>query len=120
MARFSSLLPPDSTQGGRVRLRDQVNILRRLRQHGCKVTVVPATTSAETVLAMKPDGVFLSNGPGDPGALPYLSGELKKLFGRCPVLVFAWDTNCLAWPMEEKNQIEVWPPRREPASPGPD
>jgi carbamoyl-phosphate synthase small subunit len=61
------------------------NILRRLRQHGCKVTVVPATTSAEDVLAMKPDGVFLSNGPGDPGALPYLSAELKKLFGRRPI-----------------------------------
>ena len=61
------------------------NILRRLRQHGSKVTVVPATTTAEEVLAMKPDGVFLSNGPGDPGALPYLSDELKKLFGRCPI-----------------------------------
>ncbi len=61
------------------------NILRRLRQHGCKVTVVPADTKAEDVLAMRPDGVFLSNGPGDPGALPYLSDELKKLFGRCPI-----------------------------------
>jgi carbamoyl-phosphate synthase small subunit len=61
------------------------NILRRLRQHGFKVTVLPATTKAEDVLAMKPDGVFLSNGPGDPGALPYLSGELKRLFGRCPI-----------------------------------
>ncbi len=61
------------------------NILRRLRQHGNKVTVVPAGTTAEDVLAMKPDGVFLSNGPGDPGALPYLSNELKKLFGRCPI-----------------------------------
>jgi carbamoyl-phosphate synthase small subunit len=61
------------------------NILRRLRQHGNKVTVVPAHTTAEDVLAMKPDGVFLSNGPGDPGALPYLSDELKKLFGRCPI-----------------------------------
>jgi carbamoyl-phosphate synthase small subunit len=61
------------------------NILRRLRQHGCKVTVVPATAKAEDVLAMRPDGVFLSNGPGDPGALTHLSGELKKLFGRCPI-----------------------------------
>jgi len=61
------------------------NILRRLRQHGNKVTVVPASTTAEDVLALKPDGVFLSNGPGDPGALPHLSGELKKLFGRCPI-----------------------------------
>jgi carbamoyl-phosphate synthase small subunit len=61
------------------------NILRRLRQHGCKVTVVPATTKAEDVLAMNPDGIFLSNGPGDPGALPYLSDELRKLFGRSPI-----------------------------------
>jgi carbamoyl-phosphate synthase small subunit len=61
------------------------NILRRLRQHGCKVTVVPAGTKAEDVLALKPDGVFLSNGPGDPGALPHLSNELKKLFGRAPI-----------------------------------
>jgi carbamoyl-phosphate synthase small subunit len=61
------------------------NILRRLRQHGCKVTVVPATAKAEDVLAIRPDGVFLSNGPGDPGALTHLSGELKKLFGRCPI-----------------------------------
>jgi carbamoyl-phosphate synthase small subunit len=44
------------------------NILRLLAGVGCKVTVVPATTSAEDILAMKPDGVFLSNGPGDPAA----------------------------------------------------
>ena len=43
------------------------NILRLLAGEGCKITVVPATTSAEDILAMKPDGVFLSNGPGDPG-----------------------------------------------------
>jgi carbamoyl-phosphate synthase small subunit len=45
------------------------NILRRLVQVGCRVTVVPALTSAEDVLALKPDGVFLSNGPGDPEPL---------------------------------------------------
>lgn len=61
------------------------NILRRLRQNGCKVSVVPAGTKAEDVLALKPDGVFLSNGPGDPGALTYLSDELRKLFGRVPI-----------------------------------
>ena len=44
------------------------NILRQLAGHGCKVTVVPAQTSAEDILALKPDGVFLSNGPGDPAA----------------------------------------------------
>ena len=44
------------------------NILRLLASNGCKVTVVPATTSAEDIMALKPDGVFLSNGPGDPAA----------------------------------------------------
>jgi carbamoyl-phosphate synthase small subunit len=61
------------------------NILRRLRQNGFKVTVVPAATKSKDVLAMKPDGVFLSNGPGDPGALPYLYGELRQLIGKCPI-----------------------------------
>ena len=45
------------------------NILRMLAQRGCRVTVVPAQTPAADVLAMTPDGIFLSNGPGDPGAL---------------------------------------------------
>ena len=61
------------------------NILRRLRQQGFKVTVVPATTKAKKVLAMKPDGVFLSNGPGDPGALPHLYTELRELIGKFPI-----------------------------------
>ena len=79
------LLPPIRHQVVAYDYGIKFNILRRLRQHGSKVTVVPAATSAEEVLAMKPDGIFLSNGPGDPGALSYLSGELKKLFGRCPI-----------------------------------
>ncbi|PWT82583.1 MAG: carbamoyl phosphate synthase small subunit [Acidobacteria bacterium] len=61
------------------------NILRRLRQRGFKVTVVPAGTQAEDVLAMKPDGIFLSNGPGDPGALLHLCQELRHLIGKCPI-----------------------------------
>jgi carbamoyl-phosphate synthase small subunit len=56
------------------------NILRCLASAGCKVTVVPATTTAEDVLARKPDGVFLSNGPGDPAATgTYAVPEIKKL-----------------------------------------
>ena len=55
------------------------NILRRLRQHGFAVHVVPARTSAEEVLAMKPAGVFLSNGPGDPAKLTYAHETAKKL-----------------------------------------
>lgn len=61
------------------------NILRRLRQHGFRVDVVPATTKAEDVLAKKPDGVFLSNGPGDPAALSYIHAEVKKLIGKQPI-----------------------------------
>lgn len=61
------------------------NILRRLRQSGFKVTVVPARTSAEDVLALNPDGVFLSNGPGDPAALDYIHREIKVLLPRKPI-----------------------------------
>jgi carbamoyl-phosphate synthase small subunit len=61
------------------------NILRHLRQEGFGVTVVPATTTAEEVLAMKPDGVFLSNGPGDPAALDYAHKTVRELIGRTPV-----------------------------------
>lgn len=58
------------------------NILRRLTAHGCQVTVVPATTPAETVLALKPDGVLLSNGPGDPAGLPYAAQAVATLLRR--------------------------------------
>ncbi len=61
------------------------NILRRLTQVGCKVKVVPATLPAETVLAMKPDGVFLSNGPGDPAAVPYAIENVRALIGKVPI-----------------------------------
>ena len=61
------------------------NILRRLRQEGFDVTVVPATTSAKDVLAMKADGVFLSNGPGDPASLDYVHAEVRELIGRTPL-----------------------------------
>ncbi|MDP2097218.1 MAG: glutamine-hydrolyzing carbamoyl-phosphate synthase small subunit [Methylobacter sp.] len=55
------------------------NILRLLANRGCRVTVVPATTPAETVLAMKPDGVFLSNGPGDPEPCTYAIEAIKTI-----------------------------------------
>jgi len=57
------------------------NILRRLRQHGFKVRVLPATASATEALASKPAGIFLSNGPGDPSALGYAVGAVKELVG---------------------------------------
>jgi carbamoyl-phosphate synthase small subunit len=56
------------------------NILRQLAGHHCQVTVVPATTSAEDILALKPDGIFLSNGPGDPAATgAYAVPVIRKL-----------------------------------------
>jgi len=61
------------------------NILRRLRQAGCQVTVVPAETSAEDVLSLTPDGVFLSNGPGDPEPLAAQAAEVRKLVGKKPI-----------------------------------
>jgi carbamoyl-phosphate synthase small subunit len=61
------------------------NILRMLSNEGCRVTVVPAETSAEDVLAMNPDGVFLSNGPGDPEPVTYAQENIRKLAGRTPI-----------------------------------
>jgi carbamoyl-phosphate synthase small subunit len=61
------------------------NILRLLTSAGCDVTVVPATTAAEDVLAMNPDGVFLSNGPGDPEPVTYAIESIKKILGKKPI-----------------------------------
>ena len=61
------------------------NILRMLTREGCRVTVVPAETTAEDVLALKPDGVFLSNGPGDPEPVEYAVRAIRHMMGRVPV-----------------------------------
>jgi carbamoyl-phosphate synthase small subunit len=61
------------------------NILRNLVDAGCSVRVVPAQTSAREVLAAKPDGVFLSNGPGDPDAVDYARREVANLIGQVPI-----------------------------------
>ncbi len=61
------------------------NILRRLAHAGCRVTVVPARTTAEDVLALDPDGIFLSNGPGDPEPLEGPAAEVRKLVGKRPM-----------------------------------
>jgi carbamoyl-phosphate synthase small subunit len=61
------------------------NILRNLVAAGCDVTVVPADTTAEEVLAMHPDGVFLSNGPGDPEPVIYAQENIRKLLGKTPI-----------------------------------
>jgi carbamoyl-phosphate synthase small subunit len=59
----------------------KMNILRMLKKVGCHVTVVPADEKAEDILAMKPHGILLSNGPGDPEGLPYAVEEIRKLIG---------------------------------------
>lgn len=59
----------------------KTNSLREFAKYGCKVTVVPADTSAEKVLALAPDGIFLSNGPGDPSSMRSVIDEIRKLTG---------------------------------------
>jgi len=61
------------------------NILRELARRNCQLIVVPATTSADEILAWDPDGVFLANGPGDPEGVPYLIETTRKLIGQRPI-----------------------------------
>ncbi|MBB16603.1 carbamoyl phosphate synthase small subunit [Candidatus Poribacteria bacterium] len=61
------------------------NILRMLQKHHCESLVVPAKTSADEILAMNPDGIFLSNGPGDPDAIDYGVKTIRSLIGRKPI-----------------------------------
>lgn len=84
----SELLPEAAPQSYHVVAYDfgiKHNILRRLVHSGAKVTVVPACTSAEDVMTLKPDGVFLSNGPGDPEPLEGPIAEIRKIIGKKPV-----------------------------------
>ena len=63
----------------------KMNILRNLVECGCNVTVVPATASAEEILAMKPQGLFISNGPGDPEPVTYAIETIRRLVGKVPI-----------------------------------
>ncbi|MBM3235555.1 glutamine-hydrolyzing carbamoyl-phosphate synthase small subunit [Candidatus Poribacteria bacterium] len=63
----------------------KMNILRRLSLYGCKITVIPAHTSAEEILSLKPDGIFLSNGPGDPVDVPYAVETVRRCLGTKPI-----------------------------------
>ena len=75
------------------------NIMRRLSAHGCDVRVFPAGTPASELLATRPDGVFLSNGPGDPAALPYAIDNATDA-GRSPACrcsASAWAIRSSAW-----------------------
>ena len=81
----SSLLPPARYDIVAYDYGLKRNILRRLRQHGFKVRVVPAGTPASDVLALNPDGIFLSPGPGDPSALDYVHRSVRELLGKKPI-----------------------------------
>jgi carbamoyl-phosphate synthase small subunit len=61
------------------------SILRMLAERGCRLTVVPAQTTAHEVLALAPDGVFLSNGPGDPAAVTAAIAAVRELLGKVPI-----------------------------------
>ena len=73
------------------------NILRQLRQEGFRVIVVPASTSAEEALLLNPDGIFLSNGPGDPGALEYIHKIVAGLVGKKPIFGICLGHQLLAY-----------------------
>lgn len=61
------------------------NILRKLVDHGCEVTIAPSRTPPNEILSMKPDGIFLSNGPGDPAAVAYAVESVRTLIGKKPI-----------------------------------
>ncbi|HUP58058.1 MAG TPA: glutamine-hydrolyzing carbamoyl-phosphate synthase small subunit [Bdellovibrionota bacterium] len=78
------------------------NLLRSLSHFGCEIEVVPANMKADEILAMKPDGVFLSNGPGDPAAAPYAADTVKQLVGKVPLFGVCMGHQILALAMGAK------------------
>ena len=83
-----SVHPAEGEERFRVSLLDygaKRNIVRELQKRGCTVTVLPASTSAEEILAADPDGIMLSNGPGDPAENVYQIEQIRKLLGRVPM-----------------------------------
>ncbi len=96
------------------------SILRILAEHGCRMTVVPAQTPADQVLAMNPDGIFLSNGPGDPEPCDYAITAIAQVLGdRHPgVRHLPRASIAGAGQRREDHQDEVRPPRRESSGAG--
>ena len=80
----------------------KTNILRNLVEAGCRVHVVPAGTSAEAILERKPDGVFVSNGPGDPEAVTYAIDTIKGLVGKSPIFGICLGHQLLTWALGGK------------------
>ena len=75
----------------------KANIARELNKRGCNVAVMPYDTKAEDILALHPDGIMLSNGPGDPAENTAAIAQLKKLIGKAPIFGICWGTNCWHW-----------------------
>ena len=84
-------------QGGCHRFWDQQNILRLLENHGCDITIFPAQTTAKEILEFEPNGIFLSNGPGDPAAVTYGIETVQGLLGKNPFLVYVWVIKYWHW-----------------------
>lgn len=88
---YSSQITGYSSQGFKVVAMDfgiKYSILRMLEQAGCSIIVVPADTSAQDILSYNPDGIFLSNGPGDPEGIPYAINTVKKLIIQSAIPIF--------------------------------
>ena len=88
LSGYKKISEPDKSKA-RVAVYDfgaKRNILRHLVSAGCEVTVVPASFSAEKFLALNPEGILLSNGPGDPAAVPYVIENVKRLIGKLPIM----------------------------------
>ena len=98
----------------RLRLRDQVDDRAALSRLG-RVEVVPASTSAADVLARRPDGVFLSNGPGDPEIVQYAADKIAQLIGKVPVFGICLGHQLLGLAARRRHgEAAVRPPRRQP------
>ncbi len=97
------------------------NILRMLAERGCRVTVVPAQTPAREVLAIAPDGVFLSNGPGDPEPCDYAIAAIREIVDAgMPMFGICLGHQLLGARVRRAHaEDEVRPPRREPPGAGP-
>lgn len=78
------------------------NLLRSLEHFGCDIDVVPASATAQEILALKPDGIFLSNGPGDPSAAPYAAKTVASLVGKVPIFGVCMGHQILALAMGAK------------------
>ena len=78
-------VPPDAPHVVALDYGMKWNIARHLLDMGCRVTIVPGTATADDVLALEPDGVFLSNGPGDPEPIHYAQETIRRLLGKRPI-----------------------------------